>query len=135
MVTHFEQILCSDHLVIPIPLHPRRYLKRRYNQSAELAHALCTKAQKVADYKIFAVEFLTRQKPSPSQAGLSQSMRRLNVAGAFHVPTGQRARLQDRPVLLIDDVMTTGATIYEASQTLTKAGSGPISCLVMARVL
>ena len=135
LATDFRQILGPDHLVIPAPLHPRRYLKRRYNQSAELARALCTKVQKAAGHKIFAAEVLTRQKPSPSQARLSKSMRRLNVAGAFHVPLDQRDRLRNRPILLIDDVMTTGATLYEASRTLIKAGSGPTSCLVVARVL
>jgi predicted amidophosphoribosyltransferase len=61
-------------------------------------------------------------------------LRRL-LAGAFAVSQDQRDRIANRPVLLIDDVMTTGATLYEAARTLHRAGSGPVRGLVLARVL
>lgn len=57
-----------------------------------------------------------------------------NVNGAFAVPPSARATLEDRPVLLIDDVMTTGATLGEAARRLESAGSGDVSALVLARV-
>jgi predicted amidophosphoribosyltransferase len=84
---------------------------------------------------IFAPEALTRPKAGPTQAGLSRSQRQRNLAGAFAVPQDQRHRIANRPVLLVDDVMTTGATLYEAARTLQKAGSGPVRGLVLARVL
>ena len=68
-------------------------------------------------------------------ASLPPSQRQSNLAGAFAVPQDQCHRITNRPVLLIDDVMTTGATLYEAARTLQKAGSGPVRGLVLARVL
>ena len=76
-----------------------------------------------------------RPKAGPTQAGLSRSQRQRNLAGAFAVPQDQRQRTANPPVLLIDDVMTTGANCYEAAKTLHRAGSGPVRGLVLARVL
>jgi len=128
---HFTALAESDHLIVPIPLHAKRYLHRRFNQSAELARLLCQQNET----GIFAPETLKRPKAGPTQAGLSRSQRQRNLAGAFAVPQNQRHRIANRPVLLIDDVMTTGATLYEAARTLHRAGSGPIRGLVLARVL
>jgi predicted amidophosphoribosyltransferase len=118
-------------LIVPIPLHAKRYLHRRFNQSAELARLLCQQNET----GIFAPEALTRPKAGPTQAGLSRSQRQRNLAGAFAVPQDQRHRNTNQPVLLIDDVMTTGATLYEAAITLQKVRSGPVRGLVLARVL
>ena len=82
-----------------------------------------------------APEALTRPKAGPTQAGLSRSQRQRNLAGAFAVPQDQRHRIANRPVLLVDDVMTTVATLYEAAKPLHRAGSGPVRGLVLARVL
>lgn len=128
---HFTALAESDHLIVPIPLHAKRYLHRRFNQSAELARLLCQQNET----GIFAPETLKRPKAGPTQAGLSRSQRQRNLAGAFAVPQNQRHRIANRPVLLIDDVMTTGVTLYEAARTLHRAGSGPIRGLVLARVL
>ena len=121
----------ADHLIVPLPLHAKRYLHRRFNQPAKLTRLLCNQNQN----GIFAPEALTRPKAGPTQAGLSRSQRQRNLAGAFAVPQDQRHRIANRPVLLVDDVMTTGATLYEAARTLQKAGSGPVRGLVLARVL
>ncbi|MEK9719169.1 MAG: ComF family protein [Candidatus Puniceispirillum sp.] len=125
-----------DTLVVPIPLHRARYLKRRYNQAGELARALI-RARPVSadDGPIFAPNIITRPRPGRSQAGLSRQQRIRNLAGAFHVPPVECARLAGRPVLLIDDVMTTGATLYAAARCLGRAGSGPVRALVVARVM
>ena len=128
---HFTALAESDHLIVPIPLHAKRYLHRRFNQSAELARLLCQQNET----GIFSLETLKRPKAGPTQAGLSRSQRQRNLAGAFAVPQNQRHRIANRPVLLIDDVMTTGATLYEAARTLHRAGSGPIRGLVLACVL
>ena len=78
---------------------------------------------------------LTRRRATVSQGGLSRRQRRRNLAGAFAVPLAERSGLAGRPVLLVDDVMTTGATLFEAANCLARAGSGDISALVLARVV
>lgn len=131
LMPHFTALAQPDHLVVPIPLHVKRYRHRRFNQSAELARLLC----RHHDPNAFAPDILRRPKPGPTQAGLSRSQRQRNLAGAFAVPPDQRRRIAGRPLLLIDDVMTTGATLYEAARTLRRAGCGPVRGLVLARVL
>ena len=121
----------ADHLIVPIPFHVKRYLHSRFNQSAELARLLCQQNQT----SIFVPKALTRPKAGPIQAGLSQSQRHRNLAGAFAVPQDQRHRIANRPVVLVDDVMTAGATLYEAARTLQKVRSGPVRGLVLALVL
>ena len=121
----------ADHLIVPLPLHAKRYLHRRFNQSAELARLLYQQNQ----IGFFAPETLTRPKAGQKQAELSQSQRQRNLAGAAVVPQEQRQRISNRPMLLIDDVMTTVATRYKAAKTPHRAGSGPVRGLVLARIL
>ena len=125
---HFVALSRQDQLVIPVPLQRRRYLARRYNQSAELARWLATKTS-------YAPHILVRRHHNISQAGLSRRQRHRNVAGVFSVTANGHADLQGRPVLLVDDVMTTGATLTAAAKTLLAAGSGPVHGLLVARVL
>ena len=117
-------------LVVPVPLHRQRYFLRRYNQSAELARHLCH----TTGTGRFTPGILIRHRPTASQGGLSRRQRHRNLAGAFAVDGRMRAHLEGRPVILIDDVMTTGATLFAAAKCLTAAGSGPVSALVLARV-
>jgi ComF family protein len=126
----FVELGSEGALVIPVPLHRRRYFRRRYNQAAEWARYLCHHTGQ----GVFVPEMLARRRPTRSQGGLSRHQRQRNIAGAFTVPPAALARLKDRPVLLIDDVLTTGATLHEAARRLTQAGSGPVSALVLARV-
>ena len=121
----------ADHLIVPLPLHAKRYLHRRFNQPAKLTRLLCQQNQN----GIFAPEALTRPKAGPTQAELSRSRRQRSQAGAFAMTQDQCHLIANRPVLLIDDVMTTGATLYEAARTLHRAGSGPVRGLVLARIL
>ena len=130
MARFFIELVQDDTLVVPIPLHRRRYYKRRYNQAAELARRLCA----VTGLGLFSPHLLIRCRATRSQGGLSRRQRMCNVAGAFAVPPAASAPLKDRPVLLIDDVMTTGATLTEAARRLEAAGSGDVSALVLARV-
>jgi ComF family protein len=130
MARHYDQLVGADTLVIPVPLHRWRYLRRRYNQSGELARNLVASQPQGS----FTPNILTRRKPTSSQAGLTRAQRRQNLAGAFHVNEASKTQLRGRPVLLIDDVLTTGATVMEAAKTLIRAGSGEVTALVIARV-
>ena len=125
----------ADHLIVPLPLHAKRYLHWRFNQPAKLKRLLCKQNQN----GIFAHEALTRPKAGPTQAGLSRSQRQRNLADAFAMTQDLRHLIANRPVLLTDDLMRTVVTLYKAAKTLHWAGSdpvcGPVRGLVLARVL
>ena len=120
----------EDSLVVPVPLYRKHYFRRRYNQSAELARRLCH----ITARGRLATDLLVRHRATTSQGGLSRGQRHRNLSGAFSIDHAARERLAGRPVVLIDDVMTTGATLFTAAKCLTTAGSGPVSALVVARV-
>lgn len=126
----FTSICEPDHLVIPVPLHRWRYLRRRFNQSAELARYLTT----TYDIGVFSPALLERVKPTISQGGLNRDQRRRNLRGAFHVSAHHQPVIAGKPVILVDDVITTGATLYEAANCLMRAGSGPVYAIAIARV-
>lgn len=130
-ITKFDTANREDPLIISIPLHRWRYLQRRFNQSAELARFLCTHTGKGQ----YAPEILMRRRRTQTQGQLSRHARQTNMIGAFDVHPNAREMLVGRRVLLVDDVMTTGATIFAASRALKAAGAGDISALVMARVI
>jgi len=115
-------------LVIPIHLHRRRYLLRRYNQSAELARWL-------AAPDAFPTNMLQHRHHNKSQAGLGRLQRKKIVASIFSEPHKYRDTLSGRPVILIDDVNASGATLSAATRCLLAAGSGSVKGLVVARVL
>lgn len=122
------ELFAEAEAVVPVPLHRLRLLKRRYNQAAEIARPLARR---------FALPYLpgalVRMK-ADSQAGKSAAGRRRAVAGAFAAPKHQRARIEGRRVLLIDDVMTTGATAEACARTLLRAGARAVDVAVVARV-
>ena len=109
-------------------MHCRRYLLRRYNQSAELTRWLAAPGA-------FAPNMVHRRHHYKSQAGLSRLQHKKNIAGIFSVPPKYRDILSGRPVILVDDVMASGATLAAAARCLLAAGSGPVKGLVVARVL
>ncbi len=112
--------------VVPVPLHWRRRLARGFNQSALLAGAVSKR------YGLPVLNALRRKKPTAVQAGLSHAARRANVAGAFEVR--RRRAVEGRRVLLIDDVLTTGATVSACAGALKRAGARHVSVLTLARV-
>lgn len=120
----------GDPLVIPVPLHRRRFFRRRYNQSAELARHLC----RITETGEFAPQILVRQRPTRSQGGLSRRQRHRNLAGAFAIDGDEQQRLVGRTVILVDDVMTTGATLFAAAKCLSVGGSGAVSAIILSRV-
>jgi ComF family protein len=115
--------------VIPVPLHPWRLLRRRYNQAAEIARPLARRAG-IA----YLPGALVRRRATPTQAGRSGDARRRNVADAFEVAAGWRSRLGGRRLLLVDDVLTTGATADSCARALKAAGAARVDVAVIARV-
>lgn len=123
-------LLADCDLIAPVPLHRWRLLWRRYNQSALLALAL----GRIAGRPV-VVDLLARRRHTPSQGRLDRARRRANVAGAFAVRRAHAATLGGRRVLLVDDVMTTGATVEECARVLKRAGAGAVDVLTLARVV
>lgn len=117
-------------LIIPVPLHYQRLVLRGYNQAGWLAGAVAKRAGKPVDHVS-----LKRSRPTPSQANMNARARHRNVAGAFKVASSARSRLENRHVLLVDDVMTTGATLKAASKALLHEGVTQVDVLVLARVV
>jgi ComF family protein len=115
--------------IAPVPLHPMRLLRRRYNQAAEIARPLSALTG-VA----YLPDALVRRRRTESQAGKSGSGRTRNVAGAFEVPASRAAQVAGRRILLIDDVMTTGATAEGCARALKAAGAARVDLAVVARV-
>jgi ComF family protein len=112
--------------VLPMPLAPRRLAERGYNQAWELARRLARLHRRPASARL-----LQRWLEAAPQAGLDRAARRRNLQGAFAVP--QPAALAGRHVALVDDVLTTGATVAEAAQTLLGAGAASVQAWVLAR--
>lgn len=120
----------GDPLLVPVPLHPARQRERRYNQSAELAHALAKLTGLPVDPLLVRRIRRTRQ-----QVGLSGDGRQRNVAGAFAVHPDMLRRLRGRRIIVVDDVYTTGATTKAVTRALLKAGAGSVDVVSFARVV
>jgi len=119
----------DSDLIVPVPLHRGRLWRRRYNQAAELARALSRRSGVAYDTAV-----LMRSRATPSQGAMpSAKARRRNVMGAFKV--SQPLRVAGRSILLVDDVLTTGATAEAASRALKRAGAAKVQILALARVV
>jgi ComF family protein len=115
-------------LVIPVPLHPRRLRWRGFNQAALIGRAVARRLGRPLD-----VRTLIRTRATPSQTAQDRRARLRNVHNAFAV--ARPTRIANRRVLLVDDVMTTGATVDECARTLLAAGARRVDVLALARVL
>lgn len=130
MVRAGTQILAEADLLVPVPLHWRRLAWRRFNQAQALAQAVSAQSGVPADPFILA-----RVKATASQVGLTRPQRALNLQGAFRVRDGMAAKAEGRSIVLIDDVMTTGATANAASRALLRCGAKRVDVLVFARTV
>lgn len=117
-------------MLIPVPLSRKRLFKRRYNQSALVAKELAGRLEVP-----YAPMLLMRIKHTQPQTGLTRIQRQENVRGAFEVTRSAAEQVAGKRVCLIDDVMTTGATLEACSKTLKKAGATSICVLTLARVV
>jgi ComF family protein len=122
-------ILRPGMLVAPVPLHWRRLVRRRYNQAALLSQAVAATAG--AEH---CPDLLIRTRRTPSQEGRDRDARFANISGALAIHPRRATRLAGRHVLLIDDVMTSGATLAAAAEVCRAAGAAAVSVLVLARV-
>jgi ComF family protein len=123
------ELIADADAVAPVPMHPLRLIRRRYNQAAEMARPLARRAGLA-----YWPGALRRRRAGESQAGKSGSGRRRNVAGAFVCPDGWSARVAGKRILLVDDVLTTGATAEACARALLKAGAAAVDLAVIARV-
>ena len=123
-------LLRPGTILVPTPLHPRRLFARRYNQAGLLAAELGRRAGLAVLH-----DTLERVRATPSQKDLSADARRRNVQGAFGVPDARRAAVEGAAVVIIDDVMTTGATLSACARALKKAGAARVDALVLARAV
>jgi len=124
-----RELLAGADLVVPVPLTRWRLLSRRFNQAAILAQELSRQAGLRLD-----LHLLRRTRFTKTQVGLTHDQRRRNVAGAFSVTHSRRASLQGRNVLLVDDVITTGATAEACARALKRAGAARVDVLALALV-
>jgi ComF family protein len=124
-----REILADAEALVPVPLHWRRQWARRFNQSAMLA-AVISAASGVP----IAASALKRVKATAQQVGLARSERAINVQGAFKVPEEGKAAVFGRRLVVVDDVLTSGATVDACARALNRAGAANVDVLVFARV-
>lgn len=122
----FDEPDTGFDLVVPVPLHPARLRQRRFNQALLPARMLA----RTGGFSC-APQVLVRRRETPTQVGLTASQRRLNVRGAFSVPERQRPLLSGKRVLLVDDLMTTGATLASCARTLRRGGAASVHGLTL----
>ena len=122
-----------EMLVVPVPLHRSKYAERGFNQSRSLAvEALKFLRRSHPQWRLaLAPSTLMRLRATDTQAGLTPRQRRLNVRGAFSVSDPSLVTAQH--ILLVDDILTTGATARAAAQTLLKAGAASVWVATLAR--
>lgn len=121
-------LLTADSLLVPVPLHRWRLWRRGFNQSALLAQALAAQTGCT-----LAVDALLRAKPTPASVGMGRAARARNVRGVFRVR--DRALVRGRTIILVDDVLTTGATADACARVLRRAGAKAVHILTFARVV
>ena len=124
-----RELLAEADALVPVPLHWRRLWARRFNQSAMLAAAISAESGVPITAGV-----LKRVKPTAQQVGLSRTERAANVQGAFRVPPEDRGAVAGRRLVLVDDVLTSSATVDGCARALLRAGAANVDVLIFARV-
>ncbi len=124
------ELLDDADALVPVPLHWRRLWGRRFNQAAALARA----AAAGTGLPVLTAA-LKRRRATAQQVGLSRNARAANVQGAFAVTPEGRTAICDKRLILVDDVLTSGATVDACARALLRAGAGNVDVLVFARVV
>ncbi|WP_295946964.1 ComF family protein [uncultured Bartonella sp.] len=130
MIIAGKELLDDADVIVPIPLHYRRFLKRTYNQATELSRHIAKRSGKPLQPFL-----LKRRKNTRQQVVLLKKARQRNMIGAFIVPEKERAKIKDKHVLLVDDVFTTGSTVRSATKALLRGGAKSVDVLTFSRVL
>ncbi|CAK0743377.1 competence protein ComFC [Azospirillaceae bacterium] len=125
-----ELLAGGDALLVPVPLHRWRLFRRRFNQAALIAQAI----HRMSGVAV-APDLLVRRRATPSQGGLSRDGRTRNIKGAFAVRPGREKLVEGRRLVVVDDVLTTGATVSECARVLLRAGAAGVDVLTLARVV
>src|SRR5580692_10280045 len=125
-----RELLDGADMLIPVPLHWRRAWHRRYNQSGALARSI----ERASGVRLRG-DVLQRVRPTEQQVGLSRPQRASNVQGAFKVSAERQAEIAGRRAILIDDVLTSGATLDACARALLRAKAAQVDVLVFARVV
>lgn len=121
---------CEYDVVVPIPLHKSRLFKRGYNPSAILANGLSKRISAVCNFNV-----LKRNVKGIQQVGLAREQRLKNAKGMYSIDEKIKSAIDGKKILLIDDVMTTGATANEAARLLKSAGAQSVDILTIARTI
>jgi ComF family protein len=124
------ELLAAADVIVPVPLHRLRLAQRRFNQAAALAHSVSAVCGVATDFLA-----LERVKSTPPQVGLSKLQRAGNVQGAFRVAEAAQMRISGRRIVLVDYVLTSGATTNAAARALLRGGAAQVDVLVFARVV
>ena len=130
MARHARALLRADTVIAPVPLHRWRLFRRRYNQSALLSGALA----KALD-RPHLPDLLLRPRATHSQDGRSRLARFDNLRDAITAHPSRASAIEGRHVLLVDDVMTSGATLAAATEACFRAGADDVDVIILARVL
>lgn len=124
-----KELIYNETVLVPVPVHPLRLLKRRFNQAAILSKSIAEQVERPC-----ILDLLDRVRQTKTQDGMSKSERFANMDQAILPSKHAALKLAGRPVLLIDDVMTSGATLAAAADACHRIGARKVDVLVLARV-